>query len=204
MTWHEVGEDTLTLSVYDTGNLVNVPLVEEDGIHGSNWEFDTFGGQPGGEYLIGPAIVFRLYVSGSMIAVIHPERFPRDGDVWTLRQRSYYTTAEGDTIPASRPLVPGSRYRVNLTGGGQDMTDFDLHRIRVVPNPYLGYAAFEFGPDSRKVQFVNLPAECTIRIYTISGVLVRVLEHTPAEGGTEDFDLRRRVSRSHRGITTTT
>ena len=55
-----------------------------------------------------------------------------------------------------------------------------------------GSAAFETGPDNRRVQFVNLPPECTIRIYTIAGVLVRALDHTAGHGGTENFDLATR------------
>jgi hypothetical protein len=86
--------------------------------------------------------------------------------------------------------VPGTRYRVTLTGGGQDKGAIDLTAIRVVPNPYTGYSAFESGGGTRKIQFVNLPPECTIRIYTIAGVLVRILAHTPGEAGTENYDLR--------------
>jgi len=97
-----------------------------------------------------------------------------------------YVVAEG------RPMVAGTRYQVDLTGGGQEAGEIDLEKIRVVPNPYLGTARFEFGPNNRQMQFTNLPPECTIRIYTISGNLVRVLDHTPDEGGTEDYDLRTR------------
>jgi hypothetical protein len=196
MTWVQVADDTMTLSVYDTGNELNVPVVGEEDSRGMNWEFDSFGGQPGGAYLIGTPAVFRVYVSGVTIAVVAPTRFPEDGDVWTLRQRHFYVDATDpenpDTIPAVRPLVPGSRYRVDLTSGGQEAGEIDLTRIRVVPNPYLATARFEFGPNNRLMQFINLPPECTIRIYTISGNLVRILDHTPDEGGTEDYDLRTR------------
>jgi hypothetical protein len=204
MTWHQVNTDTLTLSVYDTGNRVTVPFQDEDDEQGLNWAFDVFGGQPGGMYLIGTPMVFRMYVSGSTIAVVGLQRLPEEGDVWTLKQRSYSSTYSDTTIvgtdttitemvvPETRPMVPGASYRVTLTGGGQDKGEIDLDQIRVVPNPYLGTARFEFGPSNRQVQFTNLPPECTIRIYTISGNLVRVLEHLPDEGGTEDYDLRTR------------
>jgi hypothetical protein len=207
MEWRDAGTDTMTLSVYDEGNMVTVPIREEDDLRGMNWAFDPFAGQPGGAILIGEPDVFRLYVSGSTITVISPTRFPEAGDVWTLKQRSFSPDitdtliAGQDTLiteylkPAPRPLVPGVRYRVNLTGGGQDRGEIDLAAIRVVPNPYLGAASFEgesspFDRPGGRIQFVNLPPECTIRLYTISGNLVRVLEHTPDEGGTEDYDLR--------------
>jgi len=204
VTWHAAGTDSLTLSVYDTGNMVTVPYAGDERVQGMNWYFDTFGGQPGGRYLTGTPAVFRVYISGSMIAAVGVSRLPEEGDVWTLKQRSYSsvypdTTISGiDTtivqmvVPEGRPLVEGTRYRVTLTGGGQEAGDIDLSKIKVVPNPYLGTARFEFGPSNRQVQFINLPPECTIRIYTISGNLARILEHTPEEGGTEDYDLRTR------------
>jgi hypothetical protein len=54
-----------------------------------------------------------------------------------------------------------------------------LDNINVVPNPYVGYSmAEEPGrlPDQRGdrvIQFRNLPQECTIRIYTVTGELVK-------------------------------
>lgn len=44
--------------------------------------------------------------------------------------------------------------------------------IRVVPNPFRRRAAWEEGGES-KVQFVNVPVNTTLRIYTASGSLVR-------------------------------
>jgi hypothetical protein len=193
MTWHALGPDTMTLSVFDTGNRTAVPTVEEEAEGSPGWRFEAFAGQPGGRYLIGTPSVFRTYVTGSKITVVSPERFPQEGDVWTLRQRHYYVSEEGDTIPASRPPVPGTRYRIQLVSGGQEEGEIDLSQVRVVPNPYLGYSEFEFGPaGQRMIQFINLPPECTIRIYTIAGILVRVLEHHPGEGGTENYDLKTR------------
>jgi hypothetical protein len=65
----------------------------------------------------------------------------------------------------------------------------DLTKIRVVPNPYLASAAWDIGPSQRRLEFINLPPECMIRIYTISGILVRILDHTADEGGTKVYDL---------------
>lgn len=53
----------------------------------------------------------------------------------------------------------------------------------VVPNPYVGAASFEpqrfavSGRGERKIEFRNLPANCTIRIYTLTGELVQTLNH---------------------------
>ncbi len=56
-----------------------------------------------------------------------------------------------------------------------------LSKIDVVPNPYLGAAVWErrnlnsTGRGDRKIDFINLPNQCTIRIYTITGQLIKTL-----------------------------
>ncbi len=59
--------------------------------------------------------------------------------------------------------------------------DNALQTVYVVPNPYVINSAFELPSNrsdlrgDRAIQFRNLPKECTIRIYTISGDLVQTL-----------------------------
>ncbi len=88
-----------------------------------------------------------------------------------------------------------------------------LGRVAVVPNPYLGNVDYtsplpwetpreagrQWSEADRRVQFVNLPAHCTIRIYTLSGDLVDVIEHNDPNKGYEDWYL---VSRANQAITT--
>jgi hypothetical protein len=57
------------------------------------------------------------------------------------------------------------------------------NNIRVVPNPY-NIRSRNFGDpndpssvENNKLLFVGLPAKCTIRIYTVSGDLVKKIEH---------------------------
>jgi hypothetical protein len=59
-----------------------------------------------------------------------------------------------------------------------------LRDLYVVPNPYVeSDDTSSFGPlTPPMVQFYNLPAEATIRIYTASGDLVQTLEHVPTPG----------------------
>ena len=54
----------------------------------------------------------------------------------------------------------------------------------MVPNPYVASASFEpTNPVSRaergdrRLYFANVPQRCTIRIYTVAGELVDVIEH---------------------------
>ncbi|MEL6592136.1 MAG: hypothetical protein AAFQ87_13945 [Bacteroidota bacterium] len=58
----------------------------------------------------------------------------------------------------------------------------------VYPNPYYAAAAWEGSSqfeEDRKLLFANLPARCEIRIYTLSGDLVDVLQHDEAYDGSD-------------------
>ena len=71
--------------------------------------------------------------------------------------------------------------------------------VKAVPNPYLVRNEWERHRDFRKLKFINLPASCVIRIYTMSGDWVRTLRHEATDvsagslpnqqGGDEDWDL---------------
>jgi len=51
--------------------------------------------------------------------------------------------------------------------------DSILSLINVVPNPYYAYSNYEFSRLDNLVKIVNLPDQCTIKIYTVNGILVR-------------------------------
>jgi hypothetical protein len=58
-----------------------------------------------------------------------------------------------------------------------------LSDIRVVPNPCNVTAQFvQYRDAPYKINFVNLPPVCTIKIYNFSGDLMTVLEHTDGSG----------------------
>ena len=72
----------------------------------------------------------------------------------------------------------------------------NLKNIKVVPNPYVVSAAWErenifrSGRGPRRIEFIHLPAQCTIRIYSIDGTLIRTLNHdTDINDGSESWDL---------------
>ncbi len=61
-----------------------------------------------------------------------------------------------------------------------DPEDIDLTTVRVVPNPYIASSTWTCGPGGRRIDFINLPDKCTIRIYSMGGNLVNVLNHIGA------------------------
>ena len=58
----------------------------------------------------------------------------------------------------------------------------DMEKINVVPNPYYGFSTLDRGSVDKFVTFRNLPLECTIKIYTLSGDLLKTI--TKTKGGT--------------------
>jgi hypothetical protein len=111
------------------------------------------------------------------------QRPPEVGDVFHLVTKKPFRTGEYFEFITNSP-------RLN-----KDKAKTDLDEIAVVPNPYVGAASWEpitndVGRGERRVFFTNLPAQCTIRIYTISGHLVQIIEHnTSTANGQEPWNL---------------
>lgn len=95
-----------------------------------------------------------------------------------------------------RPFSGNDKFTFSLSGGkfSQETAKSGLGDIYVVPNPYVGYNALE--PTNalpgktrgeRRIYFENLPQRCTIRIYTLAGELVKVLEHESTAERAQEF-----------------
>ncbi len=60
-----------------------------------------------------------------------------------------------------------------------------MDQIRVVPNPYNISAAKQLGfgdQQANRLAFFNIPGQCTIRIYTEIGELIKTIYHTDGSG----------------------
>jgi hypothetical protein len=60
--------------------------------------------------------------------------------------------------------------------------------VKVAPNPFKRVSGWTTPGDEYKLMFFNLPQKCTIRIFTVSGNLVRVIEHNNPNSGCEFWD----------------
>ncbi len=81
-------------------------------------------------------------------------------------------------------------HAVEPTGG----PTANLARVAVIPNPYRAVEAWNPG-DGHEVHFINLPARARITIYTLSGDLVRVLQHAEPVRDFERWDLKNEAGR---------
>ncbi len=89
---------------------------------------------------------------------------------------------------------PGFTVRVKIhpdTVALPEYTPGILDSVVVVPNPYIVAHLGQETPDLPKLYFTRLPRECTIRIYTLDGELVRTIEHVddPAQPGIEGISV---------------
>ncbi len=68
-------------------------------------------------------------------------------------------------------------------------TNLEVDQPFVYPNPYYAGAAWEgqsnFQEQSRKIYFANLPANCTIRVFTVAGDFIDEFEHNPDYNGSD-------------------
>jgi hypothetical protein len=151
---------------------------------------------------------FAMWIAGDMFTFeLTGGALPAAGTVWSLRQYAGAIRggngAAGDLGPYSfshpegiRPMTAVGAELVatfNVTNQSLATTDDDLSRVHTVPDPYYVTSALEQSTDTKILKFVNLPADCIIRIYSSSGVLVSMLEHHSATfGGSEDWNVRNR------------
>lgn len=111
------------------------------------------------------------------------QRAPQFGDVFKLITK--------------KPFRKGEYFEFTTQAPQFDVTKAknDLDKIAVVPNPYVGAASWEpatveVGRGERRIYFINLPRQCTIRIYTISGKHVKTIEHNSnVDNGQEAWNL---------------
>jgi hypothetical protein len=155
---------------------------------------------------------FILYIAGRISAIVLDSPTLPSATVWTLRAYTGWVSggvgAAGDLGPyafteAIRPFTAiGDELRINfsVTNGVALATKGDLSGVHTVPDPYYVRSAFEVSTDQKVLKFVGLPQDAIIRIYSASGVLVRILEHHAAnysgtsisQGSEIQWDLRNR------------
>ncbi len=113
---------------------------------------------------------------------------PETLSLWTLDEKHQLWVK----LPASQ-LTPDGRamraavphFSVYALMGGPSGSTADVFAFPVPWRPFgpnAGEAAGQTGSLSGGITFSNLPSECTIRIYTLSGDLVRTLQHSDTGG----------------------
>lgn len=105
-------------------------------------------------------------------------QYPQPGDIYQISTSKQYSS--------------GDYFSFNTKSSSVDIEKAKsaLDKVSVVPNPYVATASWEkrnlnqTGRGERRIDFINLPSTCTIRIYTVAGQLVKTLykDNSPTDG----------------------
>ncbi|HJL74831.1 MAG: hypothetical protein QF852_08510 [Candidatus Marinimicrobia bacterium] len=111
---------------------------------------------------------------------------PQNGDVYS--------------ITTIKPFDRNDIFEITVFGNyiSSTLAKNEMNDIYVVPDPYVSVNPLERkvinqdeGRGDRRIDFVNLPQDCKIYIFTVSGKLVRQLNHLTTENNSrESWDLR--------------
>lgn len=131
-----------------------------------------------------------------------------------LNNIEYYYTVTAYTLPDATSGFPEMESSKNagavkaIPGTPPPST---VGKVAVVPNPYRGDIAYNsYSPpwekpsgtrtqwmeQDRRMQFINLPENCEIKIYTLAGDLIETIRHQDANKGYEDWNMTSSVGQA--------
>ena len=127
-------------------------------------------------------------------------------DTGLLDNIEYYYSVTAFSKPDSVypwPSVESSIYQNATEVVTGPSTPETVGEVAVVPNPYRGDIRYqEYDPpwekapkgrpwmeQDRRIQFINLPAQCEIKIYSASGDFIESISHNNPDRGFEDWNL---------------
>jgi hypothetical protein len=153
---------------------------------------------------------FAMYMLGN-IFFFETAALPANGTVWTMRDHigGIYggkgTDAAGIVINDAGPygfhpfIRPMTAAGVELQGSFTAVNDIvrvtsdDIANVHPVPDPYYITNEYEVSSTDNRIEFVNLPQQAIIRIYSSSGILVDLIEHNSSQaGGSASWSVRNR------------
>ncbi len=119
-----------------------------------------------------------------------PNVWLEEGNPW----KPDYGWKDGDyiIITPERWYVDGDSWVADLSllGKPTEITKENLEEVKVVPNPYIVHSEFNETANNSLLQFIHLPQDCQITIYSITGEYVTSFEHHDEYFGYEYWDLR--------------
>lgn len=154
-----------------------------------------------------PGMLSTLGARRDRIILLEPNKQGTPVYTWWFYLLQEATPASGLRIPQAgdtamvnlnKPFLSSDIFKFTASGAtvNQEAAKANLDDIKVVPNPYMAEAKWEkknpynSGRGPRELHFTHLPARCTIRIYTVNGELVDVIEHNSAfDNGTAYWDM---------------
>ncbi|HOT96315.1 MAG TPA: hypothetical protein PLN61_03660 [bacterium] len=131
-----------------------------------------------------------VYWSGTVFSIdfrryMSEEELPRPNDVYRVSFKRPFSPADTLIFSTKPAVAAGTRSLASA-----------LDQILVVPNPYVATNAMETAISNpylnqrRVLMFTHIPAQCTIRIFTASGIFVdEIVVDNPPERGIVHWDM---------------
>ncbi len=149
---------------------------------------------------------FGIYIKGHVFTVqLTGGALPASGTIWTLRDFMGGVVGGnglagnwGDYVfnPTLRPFTAvgtSMKFQFSVTNETTAATDAALASVHTVPDPYYVTSAFDPSVATKVINFVNVPTGARIRIYSSSGILVRILDFEAGSlTGIVPWDVRNR------------
>ncbi|MCD6117472.1 hypothetical protein J7K93_10690 [bacterium] len=127
------------------------------------------------------------HIAWEMIATV-PKTQTTYVDTTVVRGEPYHyaVTAVDNGSQNTDGLIPGQKLESSKYANRSEIAAYafqpgkaDAKSVRIVPNPYIVRAGeYNFTGNDDKLLFVNLPSYCTLRIFTVTGDLIKTIEHT--------------------------
>ncbi len=95
----------------------------------------------------------------------------------------------------TKPNLPGDVFAFSTEGLNAETNNTTalkkaIDEITIVPNPYKGASAYEVSNLNDVVRITNLPERATIRVFTLSGTLIKVIEKRDPDTNFVNWDLQ--------------
>jgi hypothetical protein len=123
----------------------------------------------------------KRYTYGSLSWIAYPYLTPGQDLLSTdvtikLRVNKEYKNYTATGQNNGRPMYGWSMDDIATQTGSQDQLAEALKMINVVPNPYYAYSQYERNRLDTRVRITNLPEDCTIKIYSTNGKLIKTFK----------------------------
>lgn len=154
-----------------------------DGVN--NWVYDRY--MDGSSAELAKAVSSLMWVCNILTQSGHTAG---ETDVrLSVRVNKEYEDFNATGQNGGKPMYSWSMDDIQTVKGNTERMASVLDLINVVPNPYYAYSEYERTRLDNVVKITNLPDQCTINIYTISGKLVRTYKKDSSVPY-QDWDLK--------------
>lgn len=138
-----------------------------DGVN--TWVYDRYMAGTNAEY--SRLVTSLMWISNVLTAEGHDllESEVRISAYVNKKYKDYVATGEN----GGKPKYSWSMDDLKTTIASREQLESALDLINVVPNPYYAFSEYERNRLDNRVKITNLPDQCEVKIYNVSGKLVR-------------------------------